>query len=210
MFFRLTNSLATFQTMMNTIFHNLINKEHVMIYMNDIAIHTEPRKGEMHKEHVARHRELVWWVLERLKINDLHLNLEKCVFEQDHLDFLEVRITNGVVEMEQAKVNRVKEWTQPPGHYWTSPNKQCPGIRMRRNNWRLRLWGTRWLANRSCSNPTSMKHSTYKQTLWIMVQYSYKKEERDSPHLESDTQLPIIRPPSPQPNKTTTPTTWNF
>ena len=113
MFFRLTNSLATFQTMMNTIFHNLINKEHVMIYMNDIAIHTEPRKGEMHKEHVARHRELVWWVLERLKINDLHLNLEKCVFEQDHLDFLEVRITNGVVEMEQAKVNRVKEWTQP-------------------------------------------------------------------------------------------------
>jgi len=52
MFFRLTNSPATFQTMMNTIFHNLINKGHVTIYMDNITIHTGPQKGETHKEHV--------------------------------------------------------------------------------------------------------------------------------------------------------------
>jgi len=31
---------TTFQTMMNTIFHNLIDKGNITIYMDDIAIHT--------------------------------------------------------------------------------------------------------------------------------------------------------------------------
>jgi len=52
MFFRLTNSLATFQTMMNTIFCNLINSRSVTIYIDNIAIHTGPRKGETHNKHV--------------------------------------------------------------------------------------------------------------------------------------------------------------
>ncbi len=43
-------------------------------------------------------------------MNDLHLNPEKCVFEQDHLDFLGVRVGGGMVQMEQAKVDQVKEW----------------------------------------------------------------------------------------------------
>ncbi len=52
------------------------------------------------------------------------------MFEQDHLDFLGVRIGGGTVQMEQAKVNRVKEWIRPrnvcevrkflgfTGYYW--------------------------------------------------------------------------------------------
>jgi len=52
MFFRLTNSPATFQTMMNTIFHDLIDKGNITIYMDDIAIHTGPQKGETHEEHI--------------------------------------------------------------------------------------------------------------------------------------------------------------
>jgi hypothetical protein len=59
MFFGLTNSLATFQTMMNTIFHDLIDEGNVTIYMDDIAIHTGPWQGEPHEQHVQRHRELV-------------------------------------------------------------------------------------------------------------------------------------------------------
>ena len=39
MFFRLTNSLATFQTMMNTIFRDLIADGSMMVYMDDMAIH---------------------------------------------------------------------------------------------------------------------------------------------------------------------------
>ncbi len=90
MFFSLTNSPATFQTMMNTIFQDLIDEGNVMIYMDDIAIHMGPKPGESDANHVECHRKLVHRVLERLRMNNLHLNPEKCVFEQDHLDFLGV------------------------------------------------------------------------------------------------------------------------
>jgi len=113
MFFGLTNSPATFQTMMNTIFHDLIDEGSVTIYMDDIAIHTGTRPGESNEDHLKRHRILVRRVLKRLKTNNLHLNPEKCVFKQDHLDFLGVCVGGGMVQMEQVKVNRIKEWTQP-------------------------------------------------------------------------------------------------
>ncbi len=59
MFFRLTNSPATFQTMMNTIFRDLIDEGSVTIYMDDIAIHTGVRPGESDEDHLKHHRELV-------------------------------------------------------------------------------------------------------------------------------------------------------
>jgi hypothetical protein len=40
MFFGLTNAPATFQSMMNFIFRDLINEGYIMIYMDDILIHT--------------------------------------------------------------------------------------------------------------------------------------------------------------------------
>jgi len=113
MFFGLINSPATFQTMMNTIFRDLIDRGNVTIYMDDIAIHTGRKEGETEDEHVTRHRLLVRQVLDRLRKNDLHLNPEKCTFEQDHLDFLGVRVATGVIEMEQAKVDKVKTWVRP-------------------------------------------------------------------------------------------------
>ncbi len=64
MFFGLTNSPATFQTMMNTIFRDLIDEGSVTIYMDDIAIHTGPRPGESEDNHVLCHQKLVWRVLE--------------------------------------------------------------------------------------------------------------------------------------------------
>jgi hypothetical protein len=81
MFFGLTNSPATFQTMINTIFRDLIDRGNVTIYMDDIAIHTRHKEGEMEEEHVTRHRILVRQVLDRLRKNDLHLNPKKCTFE---------------------------------------------------------------------------------------------------------------------------------
>jgi len=46
MFFGMTNSLATFQTIMNDIFHNLIAKGIMVVYLNDILIFTR-----MEEEH---------------------------------------------------------------------------------------------------------------------------------------------------------------
>ena len=39
MFFGLTNSPATFQAMMNTLFRNLIASGDLTVYMDDMAIH---------------------------------------------------------------------------------------------------------------------------------------------------------------------------
>ncbi len=64
MFFGLTNSPATFQTMMNTIFRDLIDEGSVMIYMDNIAIHTGTRPGESDEDHLKCHRKLVQRVLE--------------------------------------------------------------------------------------------------------------------------------------------------
>jgi len=46
MFFGMTNSPATFQTMMNDIFWNLIAKGIVVVYLDDILIFTK-----MEEEH---------------------------------------------------------------------------------------------------------------------------------------------------------------
>ena len=40
MFFGLTNSPVTFQTMMNTIFYDLIADGSMTVYMDNMAIHT--------------------------------------------------------------------------------------------------------------------------------------------------------------------------
>jgi hypothetical protein len=42
MFFGLTSSPATFQTMMNSIFANDITEKWLTVYMDNMAIHTEP------------------------------------------------------------------------------------------------------------------------------------------------------------------------
>jgi len=55
MFFGLCNSPATFQSMMNTLFHNQIASGELTVYMDDMAMHTSPRDGETHEEHLERH-----------------------------------------------------------------------------------------------------------------------------------------------------------
>ena len=52
MFFGLTNSPATFQTMMNDIFCEEIMEGWVVIYMDDILVHS--KNEQEHKIHVCR------------------------------------------------------------------------------------------------------------------------------------------------------------
>src|ERR1700675_2009693 len=62
MFFGLLNSPASFQTMMNEILKDLINKNLVVVYMDDIMIYTKT---------IAEHREVMKEVLKRLQDNNL-------------------------------------------------------------------------------------------------------------------------------------------
>jgi Reverse transcriptase (RNA-dependent DNA polymerase) len=59
MFFELTNSPATFQTMMNSIFSEEIAERWLTIYMDDMAIHTKKQEDETETQHVLHHRTYV-------------------------------------------------------------------------------------------------------------------------------------------------------
>jgi hypothetical protein len=97
MFFGLTNSPATFQTMMNTIFADDIAEKWLTAYMDNMAIHTTHQPGETEEQHVQKHRIYVKQILAKLMEHNLFLKLEKCSFEQPSIKFLGIRITQGEV-----------------------------------------------------------------------------------------------------------------
>ena len=69
MYFRLTNSPATFQTMINDLFRDLINQGDTATFIDGILVATDTEEG---------YDELVEEVLMRLEENDLFVKLEKC------------------------------------------------------------------------------------------------------------------------------------
>ena len=69
MFFRLMNSPATFQAMMNELLRDLINTGKVVAFIDDVIVGTETEK---------RHDELVAEIIRRLEENNLYVKPEKC------------------------------------------------------------------------------------------------------------------------------------
>ena len=105
MFFGLTNSPATFQTMMDDIFHKEIAQGWLRVYMDDIIIATEDNN--------KLHEEKVWHFLSKLALNDLFLKPEKCWFHQKEVEYLGVIIGQGLVKMDPIKVKGITEWPTP-------------------------------------------------------------------------------------------------
>lgn len=104
MFFGLTNSPATFQALMNSLFADLIAKGKVAVYLDDILIFTKE---------LEEHRKIVKEVLQRLEKNDLYLRPEKCEFKQEQIEYLGLIIREGEVKMDPAKVAAVRDWPTP-------------------------------------------------------------------------------------------------
>ena len=104
MFLGMTNLLATFQAMINEILKDLINKEKITAFVDDMLVGTETKEG---------HDEIVDEVLRRLEENNLYVKLEKCVWKVQKIGFLEVVIGSNGIEMEKKKVNRVLSWLMP-------------------------------------------------------------------------------------------------
>jgi len=102
--FGMTNSPATFQTMMNDIFRTLIAEGIVVVYLDDILIFTE-----MEEEH----EKVVWRVLEVLAEHKLFLCPEKCEFHQKRIEYLRLVISENKVEMDSVKVAGVCDWPTP-------------------------------------------------------------------------------------------------
>jgi len=66
MFFSLTNSPATFQTMMNIIFAPEIAEQWLTVYMDNMAIHTRKQEDETEQQHLERHHIYVRRILVKL------------------------------------------------------------------------------------------------------------------------------------------------
>ena len=69
MYFGLTNSPTTFQTMMNDLFRDMVNQGSTAIFINNIIIATNMEEG---------HDKIVEEVLQLLEENDLFVKPEKC------------------------------------------------------------------------------------------------------------------------------------
>jgi hypothetical protein len=110
MFFGLTNSLATFQTMMDQIFRPVIDKHTLLgtvihVYMDDIIIGTSSS--------IAAHTAAVHDVLDLLATHDLYLKISKCVFYVSCVPYLGVILEKGMTCMDPVKISGIKDWPIP-------------------------------------------------------------------------------------------------
>jgi len=108
MFFGMTNSPATFQTMMNDVFRTVIAEGIVVVYLDDILIFTKTE--EEHEQAVQR-------VLEILAEHKLFLRPEKYEFHRKQIEYLRLVISENKVAMDPVKVVGVCEWPVPEN--WT-------------------------------------------------------------------------------------------
>lgn len=101
--FGLTNAPAIFQSMMNTIFSDILDV-FVVVYLDDILVFSDSLVS--HRSHVAT-------VLSRLREHSLYAKLSKCSFDQDSVEFLGHSISSYGISPLPEKVSSVISWPTP-------------------------------------------------------------------------------------------------
>ena len=94
MSFELANASTIFQVYINKVLKELINVI-CMIYLNNILIFNEDS---------AKHRLHVQQILKRLKNYELYINLKKCEFDIDKIDFLSFIIFIKEIRMNSKRI----------------------------------------------------------------------------------------------------------
>src|SRR6266496_409782 len=104
MFFNLMNSPATFQTMIDDIFEDLILEGVVVVYLDNILIFTET---------LNEYQKITHHILELLEKHKLYLCPDKCKFEKTTIEYLGVIISHNSVAMDPVKITGITEWPAP-------------------------------------------------------------------------------------------------
>ena len=104
MFFGLTNSLATFQAIINDILRDLIDTGDIAALINDILVEMEDEK---------KYDEIIEEVLKRIEKNDLYIKPEKYVWKVKEINFLGLVMGVEGIKMQKEKVAEVLEWPRP-------------------------------------------------------------------------------------------------
>ncbi|KAK3556048.1 hypothetical protein QTP70_001855 [Hemibagrus guttatus] len=99
----LANAPAVFQSLINEIFRDIMNK-YVVAYIDDILIYS--KSEEEHQSHVRT-------VFTRLLENQLNVKAEKCEFHVQRTSFLRYNVSYQGVEMDNSKITAVTEWPRP-------------------------------------------------------------------------------------------------
>ena len=99
----LCNAPATFQSLMNSIFHDCMDG-FIVVYMDDLLIFSKD------KESHYKHLELV---LSRLEKHELYVAPKKYEFMKDNIDFLGLLIGKDGIRVNPKKVEILKTWPKP-------------------------------------------------------------------------------------------------
>ena len=89
---------------MNHIFGDLIVEGWLIIYMDDILIHSNNQ--ELHTEQTRK-------ILECLQKHILFLKLEKCFFNKAEIEYLGIIVKEGHVGMDPVKLAAIQKWKPP-------------------------------------------------------------------------------------------------
>lgn len=101
--FGLTNTPATFMSLMKGIFHPFLDK-FVLFYIDDIMIYS--RNAEEHKKHLQI-------VLQRLIENHLYTKFSKCDFFKEKIQYLEHVISTEGIVVDREKIMMILDWHVP-------------------------------------------------------------------------------------------------
>eukprot|EP00253_Pinus_taeda_P011178 PITA_11178 len=101
--FGLTNAPATFMCLMNSIFHQYLDR-FVLIFIDDILVYS--RTVEEHQEHLRK-------VLQTLREHQLYAKFSKCDFFKEEIQYLGHVISKEGIAVDPEKIKAIMDWPVP-------------------------------------------------------------------------------------------------
>jgi hypothetical protein len=104
MFFRMCNSPATFQAMMDEIFKKKIEEDLIIVYMDDILAFFKTINGLKKIKQI---------ILEKAWEYDLCFKAKKCEFRKPKIEYLGLVVEEGKLAIDPAKLKGILDWPAP-------------------------------------------------------------------------------------------------